>query len=55
MEDADPTVNLFVYDEIYEGKNLVDIINHQHVNPKYLPNVRLPDNIVSPLLLNRDV
>lgn len=55
MEDADPTVNLFVYDEVYEGKNLVDIINQQHVNPKYLPNIRLPDNIVSILLFNTNI
>lgn len=30
-----------------DGQNLTEIINQQHVNKKYLPDVTLPDNVVA--------
>ncbi|WFD40819.1 glycerol-3-phosphate dehydrogenase (NAD(+)) [Malassezia japonica] len=36
-------VNMYVYQE----KNLTDIINEEHTNKKYLPNVQLPENVVA--------
>ncbi|ORX58029.1 glycerol-3-phosphate dehydrogenase [NAD+] [Hesseltinella vesiculosa] len=41
------TVKMWVYEEIIDGKKLTDIINEQHENTKYLPNHKLPDNIVA--------
>ncbi|KAI8060349.1 glycerol-3-phosphate dehydrogenase [NAD+] [Gongronella butleri] len=40
-------VNMWVYEESIDGRNLTDIINEKHENVKYLPNVKLPDNIVA--------
>lgn len=41
------TINMWVYEEQVEGRNLTDIINERHENVKYLPGVRLPENIVA--------
>jgi len=38
-------VNMYVYEEQYQGKKLTDVINTTHENPKYLPGVQLPVNI----------
>jgi len=40
-------VNMWVYEEMVDGKKLTDIINTQHENVKYLPGVKLPGNIVA--------
>lgn len=40
-------VNMWVYEELIEGRKLTEIINQQHENVKYLPGIRLPDNIVA--------
>ncbi|GLH03128.1 Glycerol-3-phosphate dehydrogenase [NAD(+)], partial [Gryllus bimaculatus] len=39
------TVTMYVYEEIIQGKKLTDIINEEHINPKYLPGFELPDNL----------
>ncbi|KAL9925021.1 glycerol-3-phosphate dehydrogenase [NAD(+)], cytoplasmic-like [Glossina fuscipes fuscipes] len=46
LEDVENRVNLFVYDEIFEGKRLSETINQHHINSKYLPYVKLPENLV---------
>jgi glycerol-3-phosphate dehydrogenase (NAD+) len=38
-------VNMYVYEEQIDGKPLTQIINEQHENVKYLPGVKLPENI----------
>lgn len=38
---------MFVYEEIYEGKRLTDLINTWHINKKYAPEIKLPENVVS--------
>ena len=40
-------VTMWVYEEVVDGRNLSDIINAQHENPKYLPGVQLPSNVVA--------
>lgn len=45
-----PTVNMYVYEEEFEGQKLSEIINKEHENRKYLPGVKLPENVVSFLL-----
>jgi len=40
-------VNMYVYEEIIDGKKLTEIINTTHENVKYLPGHILPDNVVS--------
>lgn len=38
-------ISLWLKDEIFESRNLVDIINEDHVNRKYLSGIELPTNI----------
>ncbi|CDZ97844.1 glycerol-3-phosphate dehydrogenase [Phaffia rhodozyma] len=40
-------VKMWVYEEEVEGRKLTEIINQDHVNVKYLPDVKLPENIVA--------
>lgn len=47
LEQFDRTVNMWVYEEIVDGKKLTEIINTQHENVKYLPGRKLPPNIVA--------
>lgn len=43
----DSTVNMWVYEEMVEGRKLTEIINEDHENVKYLPGVKLPENVVA--------
>jgi len=43
----DKTVNIYVYEEMVDGKKLTEIINTQHENVKYLPGHKLPENVVA--------
>ncbi len=38
-------VQMYVYEEIYKGRKLHELINETHENPKYLPGIALPHNI----------
>lgn len=42
----DPIVNMWVYEEIINGRKLTEIINTEHENVKYLPGHKLPKNVV---------
>lgn len=42
-----PTVNMWVFDEKINGVSLVHIINTEHENVKYLPDIKLPHNLVA--------
>jgi glycerol-3-phosphate dehydrogenase (NAD+) len=46
-------VPLWVYEELFNGKKLTDIINTKHENIKYLPGCIIPYNVVA--LANLDV
>ncbi|OZJ03885.1 hypothetical protein BZG36_03946 [Bifiguratus adelaidae] len=39
------TVRMWVFQEQYNGENLTDIINREHENVKYLPGIKLPENV----------
>lgn len=47
----DPIVNMWVYEEMIDGRRLTEIINTEHENVKYLPGHKLPRNVVSVLVL----
>ena len=40
-------VQMYVYEELVEGRKLTDIINTEHENVKYLKGHEIPENIVS--------
>ncbi|KAI4292067.1 glycerol-3-phosphate dehydrogenase (NAD+) [Pancytospora philotis] len=46
LDEFSDEVVLWVYEEEYEGNKLSEDINLRHANPKYLPGVALPHNIV---------
>ena len=41
------TVNMYVYEEIVNGRKLTEIINTDHENVKYLPGIKIPENVVA--------
>lgn len=41
------TVNMWVFEEVVDGRNLTDIINRDHMNSKYLPGIELPSGVVA--------
>ncbi|XP_018644200.1 glycerol-3-phosphate dehydrogenase, putative [Schistosoma mansoni] len=42
-----PEVRMWVFEELVNGRKLTEIINTSHENVKYLPNVKLPENVVA--------
>jgi len=42
----DSTVNMWVFEEMINGRKLTEIINNEHENVKYLPGHKLPPNVV---------
>jgi len=44
------TVNMWVFEEMVDGRKLTEIINTDHENVKYLPGHKLPENVVRNLL-----
>lgn len=47
LDSFDSCVNMWVFEEIIDGKKLTEIINTTHENVKYLPGKKLPENVVS--------
>lgn len=47
FEHFEDSVNMWVYEEIIDGRKLTETINSEHRNVKYLPNHELPHNIVA--------
>uniref|UniRef100_A0A915L8K9 Glycerol-3-phosphate dehydrogenase [NAD(+)] n=1 Tax=Romanomermis culicivorax TaxID=13658 RepID=A0A915L8K9_ROMCU len=43
----DKCVRMWVFEELVDGKKLSEIINNEHVNRKYLPDVKLPENVLA--------
>uniref|UniRef100_A0A8C1BUW5 Glycerol-3-phosphate dehydrogenase [NAD(+)] n=1 Tax=Cyprinus carpio carpio TaxID=630221 RepID=A0A8C1BUW5_CYPCA len=41
------TVNMWVFEEMVNGRKLTEIINIEHENAKYLPGHQLPPNVVA--------
>ncbi|XP_076456237.1 glycerol-3-phosphate dehydrogenase [NAD(+)], cytoplasmic-like [Babylonia areolata] len=40
-------VQMWMYEEQVDGKKLTEIVNTQHENVKYLPGVKLPENVIA--------
>ncbi len=40
-------IKMWVFEETVNNKNLSEIINQDHENVKYLPNVKLPDSVIA--------
>ena len=45
--NTESRVDMWIYDEIFDGKNLSDVINETHENQKYLPGIKLSENVVA--------
>jgi len=43
----DTTVNMWVFEEMVDGRKLSEIINTDHENVKYLPGHKLPPNVLA--------
>ncbi|CAI9735202.1 glycerol-3-phosphate dehydrogenase NAD+, cytoplasmic-like [Octopus vulgaris] len=41
------TINMYMYEELYEGQKLSEIFNTTHINIKYLPGIKIPENVVA--------
>ncbi|KAI9310966.1 glycerol-3-phosphate dehydrogenase [NAD+] [Dichotomocladium elegans] len=41
----DESVRMWVFEEEVDGRSLTDIINEKHENVKYLPGIKLPENV----------
>lgn len=46
-DQFDSVVNMWVFEEMVDGKKLTEIINETHENVKYLPKHIIPDSVVS--------
>ena len=46
-EKFENNVHMWVFEEIVDGRKLSELINETHENKKYLPGIKLPDNVVS--------
>ncbi|KAI8096197.1 glycerol-3-phosphate dehydrogenase [NAD+] [Halteromyces radiatus] len=40
-------IRMWVFEELVNGRKLTEIINEQHENIKYLPNIKLPTNLIA--------
>ncbi|KAK6970491.1 glycerol-3-phosphate dehydrogenase [NAD(+)] cytoplasmic [Biomphalaria glabrata] len=45
--EFDPTINMWVFEEIVDGEKLSHIINTRHENVKYLKGIQLPEKVVA--------
>ncbi|CAH6722200.1 glycerol-3-phosphate dehydrogenase [NAD(+)] 1 [[Candida] jaroonii] len=43
----EPKVNMWVFEEDIDGEKLTNIINTKHENVKYLPGIKLPENLIA--------
>ncbi|KAI8519453.1 glycerol-3-phosphate dehydrogenase [Branchiostoma belcheri] len=47
LDQFETQVNMWVFEEMIDGRKLTEIINTDHENVKYLPGHKLPENIVA--------
>jgi glycerol-3-phosphate dehydrogenase (NAD+) len=47
IDSFDSNVNMWVFEEMLDGKKLTEIINTTHENIKYLPGKKLPENVIA--------
>eukprot|EP00288_Rhodomonas_lens_P013836 CAMPEP_0177710606 /NCGR_PEP_ID=MMETSP0484_2-20121128/11424_1 /TAXON_ID=354590 /ORGANISM="Rhodomonas lens, Strain RHODO" /LENGTH=461 /DNA_ID=CAMNT_0019222297 /DNA_START=45 /DNA_END=1430 /DNA_ORIENTATION=- len=46
-KQLEDNVNMWVFEEEVDGRKLTEIINTEHENTKYLPGIKLPENIIA--------
>lgn len=46
-EKFNPEVKMYMYEEMIDGRKLTEIVNTEHENIKYLPGIKLPENVVA--------
>lgn len=46
-DQFEQSVSMWVFEEMIDGRKLTEIINETHENVKYLPNHKLPTNVVA--------
>jgi len=49
ISSFNPSVKMWVFEEMIDGRKLTDIINETHENVKYLKGFPIPENVVSAL------
>ncbi|BFF90475.1 serine/arginine repetitive matrix protein 1 [Drosophila madeirensis] len=47
LEGFDSRAHIYVYDELVRSKYLSEVMNNCHENIKYLPGIRLPENLIA--------
>eukprot|EP00300_Choanocystis_sp_HF-7_P027260 c32342_g1_i1.p2 GENE.c32342_g1_i1~~c32342_g1_i1.p2 ORF type:complete len:351 (+),score=92.61 c32342_g1_i1:34-1086(+) len=47
LPHVDNEVKMWTFEELVDGRKITEIINTEHVNVKYLPGKRLPDNVIA--------
>ncbi|KAF9930423.1 Glycerol-3-phosphate dehydrogenase [Modicella reniformis] len=47
FDHFDREVKMWVFEEQVDGRSLIDVINTEHENIKYLPGIKLPENVVA--------
>jgi len=47
LDEFEDEVKMWVFQEQVDGKNLTDIINTEHENVKYLPDIKFTENVVA--------
>ena len=48
LPEFDPTVRMYTYPEtLDDGSSIIDSINETHENKKYLPGIKLPENVLA--------
>ncbi|XP_048728352.1 glycerol-3-phosphate dehydrogenase [NAD(+)], cytoplasmic-like [Ostrea edulis] len=40
-------IRMYMYEEMIDGRKLTEIVNTDHENVKYLPGIKLPENVVA--------
>ncbi|XP_071103225.1 glycerol-3-phosphate dehydrogenase [NAD(+)], cytoplasmic-like [Haliotis cracherodii] len=46
-DEFEKKVKMYMYEEIVDGRKLTEIVNTDHENVKYLPGIKLPENVVA--------
>jgi len=47
LQDYENEVKMWVFEENIDGRKLTEIINQDHINVKYLPGIKLPQNLIA--------
>lgn len=45
-EKFETCIKMWMYEEMVNGRKLTEIVNTEHENVKYLPGIKIPENVV---------